>query len=173
MSSTSWRRRFPRETVLMDNVRTHKVAGVKEAIEAKGARLVYLPPYSPDFNPIEKPFSKIKSILERIARARRRAERVASAAEFTPQRHELLASLQYLACFPIREAASSPHARRRSGVDKTNNPKGFRTFGCAKLRPAEAMACGGFQNDRSALDRPRDSGSHLSTRTRTSCGSSS
>ncbi len=55
------------ETVLMDNVRTHKVAGVKEAIEAKGARLVYLPPYSPDFDPIEESFSKIKSILRRIA----------------------------------------------------------------------------------------------------------
>ena len=55
------------ETVLMDNVRTHKVAGVQEAIEAKGAHVVYLPSYSPDFNPIEKPFSKIKSILERIA----------------------------------------------------------------------------------------------------------
>lgn len=55
------------ETVLMDNVRTHKVAGVKETIEAKGASVVYLPPYSPDFNPIEKPFSKLKSILRRIA----------------------------------------------------------------------------------------------------------
>ena len=55
------------ETVLMDNVRTHKVAGVKEAIEAKGAHLVYLPPYSPDFDPIEESFSKIKSILRRIA----------------------------------------------------------------------------------------------------------
>jgi len=55
------------ETVLMDNVRTHKVAGVKKVIEAKGAHVVYLPSYSPDFNPIEKPFSKIKSILERIA----------------------------------------------------------------------------------------------------------
>ena len=55
------------ETVLMDNVRTHKVAGVKEAIEAKGAHLVYLPPYSPDFDPIEELFSKIKSILRRIA----------------------------------------------------------------------------------------------------------
>jgi transposase len=51
----------------MDNVRTHKVAGVKEAIEAKGAHLVYLPPYSPDFDPIEESFSKIKSILRRIA----------------------------------------------------------------------------------------------------------
>ena len=55
------------EMVLMDNVATHKVAGVKEAIEAKGAHVVYLPRYSPDFNPIEKPFSKIKTILERIA----------------------------------------------------------------------------------------------------------
>jgi transposase len=55
------------ETVLMDNVRTHKVAGVKEAIEAKGAHLVYLPPYSPDFDPIEESFSKIKSVLRRIA----------------------------------------------------------------------------------------------------------
>jgi transposase len=55
------------ETVVMDNVRTHKVAGVRKAIEARGANVLYLPPYSPDFNPIEKPFSKIKSILERIA----------------------------------------------------------------------------------------------------------
>jgi transposase len=55
------------ETVVMDNVRTHKVGGVRKAIEARGANVLYLPPYSPDFNPIEKPFSKIKSILERIA----------------------------------------------------------------------------------------------------------
>lgn len=55
------------ETVVMDNVRTHKVAGVRAAVEAKGAKVLYLPPYSPDFNPIEKPFSKIKSILQRIA----------------------------------------------------------------------------------------------------------
>ena len=50
----------------MDNVRTHKVAGVKEAIEAKGARLVYSR-IRPDFDPIEELFSKIKSILRRIA----------------------------------------------------------------------------------------------------------
>jgi transposase len=55
------------ETVMMDNVPTHKIAGVQAAIEAKGASILYLPPYSPDFDPIEKPFSKIKSILERIA----------------------------------------------------------------------------------------------------------
>ncbi|MBY6243935.1 IS630 family transposase [Methylosinus sp. Sm6] len=55
------------EIVVLDNVSTHKVGGVGEAIEAKGAKVLYLPPYSPDFNPIEKSFSKIKSVLERIA----------------------------------------------------------------------------------------------------------
>jgi len=55
------------DIVVMDNVPLHKVAGVGEAIAAKGARLLYLPAYSPDFNPIEKFFSKFKSILQRIA----------------------------------------------------------------------------------------------------------
>jgi transposase len=55
------------ETVVMDNIPVHKVAGVPEAINAKGAGVLYLPAYSPDFNPIEKSFSKIKSILQRIA----------------------------------------------------------------------------------------------------------
>jgi transposase len=48
------------DLVIMDNLATHKVAGVREAIEAAGARLLYLPPYSPDFNPIENMGSKIK-----------------------------------------------------------------------------------------------------------------
>jgi len=51
----------------MDNVRTHKVAGVKEAIKAKGASIVIFRAIRRTFNPIEKPFSKLKSILERIA----------------------------------------------------------------------------------------------------------
>jgi transposase len=55
------------DVVVMDNVRTHKVAGVREAIEAKGAKLLYLPPYSPDFNPIEKCFAKIKAFLRAAA----------------------------------------------------------------------------------------------------------
>ncbi|MGO9773510.1 MAG: IS630 family transposase [Roseiarcus sp.] len=55
------------EVVVMDNVSVHKVAGVREAIAAKGAGVLYLPGYSPDFNPIEKSFSKLKSILQRIA----------------------------------------------------------------------------------------------------------
>jgi transposase len=51
------------DVVIMDNLATHKVQGVAEALEAAGARLLYLPPYSPDFNPIENMWSKIKQIL--------------------------------------------------------------------------------------------------------------
>jgi transposase len=51
------------DLVILDNLATHKVAGVREAIEAAAARLLYLPPYSPDFNPIENMWSKIKQAL--------------------------------------------------------------------------------------------------------------
>jgi transposase len=51
------------DIVIMDNVSTHKVYGVREAIEAAGATLRYLPPYSPDLNPIEMSFSKLKTRL--------------------------------------------------------------------------------------------------------------
>jgi transposase len=51
--------------VIMDNLRAHKVSGIREAIEAKGAKLLYLPPYSPDFNPIEKMWSKIKAFMRK------------------------------------------------------------------------------------------------------------
>jgi transposase len=51
------------DTVILDNLGAHKVAGVREAIEAAGARLLYLPPYSPDFNPIEQVFAKLKRLL--------------------------------------------------------------------------------------------------------------
>ena len=56
-----------RRFVVMDNVSSHRVAGVKAAIEAAGASLCRLPPYSPDFNPIEQVFAKLKAILRRIA----------------------------------------------------------------------------------------------------------
>jgi len=57
----------PGEVVVMDNLATHKVAGVRQAIEALGARLLYLPPYSPDFNPIENLWSKVKHILRSLS----------------------------------------------------------------------------------------------------------
>jgi len=55
------------DIVFMDNVSLHKVEGIEEAIEARGATLFYLPPYSPDFNPIEQFFSKLKATLRKIA----------------------------------------------------------------------------------------------------------
>jgi transposase len=57
----------PGEVVILDNLATHKIRGVREALEAAGARLLYLQPYSPDFNPIEPMWSKIKQILRRQA----------------------------------------------------------------------------------------------------------
>jgi transposase len=63
----------PGDVVIMDNLPAHKASGVREAIEAAGATLRYLPPYSPDFNPIENAFSKLKAML------RARAERTVQA----------------------------------------------------------------------------------------------
>ena len=57
----------PGQVVLMDNLSSHKVAGVREAIEAAGCRVVYLPPYSPDLNPIEMAFAKLKAHLRKAA----------------------------------------------------------------------------------------------------------
>jgi transposase len=57
----------PGDVVVMDNLSVHKRVGIREAIEAAGAELCYLPPYSPDFNPIEKCWSKMKSTLRSIA----------------------------------------------------------------------------------------------------------
>jgi transposase len=51
----------------MDNLSSHKVTGVRAAIEAAGAELRYLPPYSPDLNPIEQLFAKLKTLLRKIA----------------------------------------------------------------------------------------------------------
>lgn len=61
----------PGDIVLMDNLAVHKVAGIEEAIHARGARVEYLPPYSPDLNPIEKCWAKLKTAL-RHAKARTR-----------------------------------------------------------------------------------------------------
>jgi transposase len=56
----------PGEVVVLDNLPAHKVAGVRALIEARGAQLLYLPPYSPDFNPIEQAWSKIKELLRAL-----------------------------------------------------------------------------------------------------------
>jgi len=55
------------DVVIMDNLPAHKVVGVRQAIEARGAGLLYLPPYSPDFNPIENAFAKLKAHVRKVA----------------------------------------------------------------------------------------------------------
>jgi transposase len=56
------------DIVIMDNLPAHKAAGVREAINRAGAVLMFLPPYSPDFNPIENAFSKLKALLRAKAK---------------------------------------------------------------------------------------------------------
>jgi len=55
----------PGDIVVLDNLQSHKVEGVRDAIEAVGAELRYLPPYSPDMNPIEQAFAKLKTLLRK------------------------------------------------------------------------------------------------------------
>jgi len=57
----------PGDSVICDNLSCHKVDGVSRAIEARGARIRYLPPYSPDLNPIEMAFSKLKAGMRKLA----------------------------------------------------------------------------------------------------------
>jgi transposase len=57
----------PGDIVVMDNLPSHKTSGVQEAIESVGAQLAYLPPYSPDFNPIEQAYSKLKWLVRSAA----------------------------------------------------------------------------------------------------------
>ena len=57
----------PGDVVVMDNLGSHKLAGVRRAIEGAGCRVLYLPPYSPDLNPIELAFGKLKALLRAAA----------------------------------------------------------------------------------------------------------
>ena len=57
----------PGDVVILDNLPAHKVSGVRETITSAGATLVFLPPYSPDFNPIEQAFAKLKALLRKAA----------------------------------------------------------------------------------------------------------
>ena len=98
LSFTAWVEQFlvptlaPGDIVIMDNLGSHKGVAVRQAIRAVGAKLLYLPPYSPDLNPIEQVFSKLKLLL------RKAAER---SVETTWQRIGML-----LDAFPPRECAN-------------------------------------------------------------------
>ena len=56
----------PGHVVVLDNLSAHKIEGVRQLIESRGAQLLYLPPYSPDFNPIEQAWSKLKQLLRGV-----------------------------------------------------------------------------------------------------------
>ena len=73
-----------KDIVMIDNLPAHKAAGVREAIEARGAMLRYLPKYSPDLNPIEMPFSKLKAYLRKAAEQQFRACAAGSANSRVP-----------------------------------------------------------------------------------------
>ena len=61
------------QVVAMDNLSAHKSGRVRESIEARGCKLVYLPPYSPDLNPVEKAFAKVKGLLRKAGTRTRQA----------------------------------------------------------------------------------------------------
>jgi transposase len=74
----------PGDIVIMDNLRAHKAAGIREAIEQTGAQLLYLPPYSPDLSPIERCWAKLKTYLRKAkARTREALETAITAALLT------------------------------------------------------------------------------------------
>ncbi len=74
----------PRDVVVMDNLSSHKAAAIRRAIRKAGALLIFLPPYSPDMNPIEQAFSKLKTLL-RKANARTREQLEACIAKLLDQ----------------------------------------------------------------------------------------
>jgi transposase len=74
----------PGDVVVMDNLSAHKVDGVRQLIEAAGAELLYLPPYSPDLNPIEKAGAKLKQLL-RAAKTRSKEALDQAITELIPQ----------------------------------------------------------------------------------------
>lgn len=86
------------DIVVMDNLASHKVAGVREAIEGAGCRVTYLPPYSPDLNPIELVFSKLKRLLrsagERTVDAKWKGREMATTREVLSEERRLLDTLE-------------------------------------------------------------------------------
>ena len=85
----------PGDVLVMDNLGSHKVAGVREAIEARGATLLYLPPYSPDLNPVEQVFAKLKALLR--AEAARTVEALWAAVGRLVARFPAAECVRYLA----------------------------------------------------------------------------
>ena len=113
------------DIVIMDNLPVHKVAGVEQAIEAAGATLLYLPPYSPDLNPIEPAFSKVKAHLRKAAehtipRLVRRIGRIAT--DFQPTRMQELLSARGLCSNVTGIRSNSPSQPTRPTETPLSRP---------------------------------------------------
>jgi len=93
----------PGDVVIMDNLGSHKVAGVRSAIEARGATLLYLPAYSPDLNPIEQAFAKLKALLRTAAK--RTVEDLWNALGETLDRFSTAECANYIANSGYRQSA--------------------------------------------------------------------
>jgi transposase len=105
------------DIVVMDNLKPHKAAGVRQAIEAAGAKLLYLPPYSPDLNPIEQAIAKLKALLRKAAERSIDAlwSRIGTLlSEFTPQ--GCAAYLRHAGYGATRAKLASKHAKRKGAL---------------------------------------------------------
>jgi len=91
----------PGQVVVLDNLSVHKAARIRQALEARGCELLFLPPYSPDFTPIEQAFSKLKAILRGLgARTRETLEQAVGVAVDAITREDALAWFAY-AGYPL------------------------------------------------------------------------
>lgn len=78
----------PGDVMAMDNLPAHKLLSIREAIERTGAKPLFLPPYSPDFNPIDMAFSKVKALLKRLTHGNLRTCGMLSLRLLMPQNHK-------------------------------------------------------------------------------------
>jgi DDE superfamily endonuclease len=143
----------PGDVVVMDNLPAHKVAGGREAIAATGARLLYLPPYSPDLNPIEQAFAKLKALL--------RTHRMCP-----------LPRTRRVCSVPIGKRCSCRFHERCSGAQswvpscsRVTGPAGRRKDAARRLAPVACGAPGAAPADRSWGMAGRDGGTVLVGRT--------
>jgi transposase len=113
----------PGDIVVMDNLGSHKGAGVRAAIEAAGASLRYLPPYSPEFNPIENAFSKLKAMLRKAA-----ARTV----------EELWSTIGRIVD-AFTSTSATPMSLKVSQVEKTTSPRRSRAFTSMACRDGMAV----------------------------------
>ena len=110
---------MPGDIVILDNLPAHKPIAIREAIEATGGCVLFLPPYSPDFNPIEMTFSKIKALLKKAAARSVHASGMRSATLSTPLLHRTpKASSLHADITRMKRICSRPSELSAGGVDR-------------------------------------------------------